>query len=81
MDREEIRRQLQQIFSQVFGRPVDVHDALTAADVPGWDSLNHIRLVLTVQRAFRVRFSAAEAGSIPDAGQLIELIERKQRPL
>ena len=33
---------------------------LTASDVEGWDSLKHIRLVLSVEKAFHISFSASE---------------------
>lgn len=50
---------------------------LTAADVPGWDSLNHIRLMLTVQKAFKVKFSAHEIGELHNVDALVKLIQEK----
>jgi acyl carrier protein len=50
---------------------------LTAADVAGWDSLAHVRFMLTVERAFGVKFSAAEMASFENVGQLAEAIATK----
>ena len=50
---------------------------LTAADVPDWDSLSHIRLVLAVQKAFRTKFSAAQTANLKNVGELAELIRAK----
>lgn len=49
----------------------------TAADIPDWDSLAHIRLIVAVEKAFGVRFSAAEAGGMKNVGEFVELIRRK----
>jgi acyl carrier protein len=52
---------------------------LTAHQVRGWDSLGHIRLILEIERVFRVRFSAAEISSLKNVGELAELIATKTR--
>jgi acyl carrier protein len=49
----------------------------TAADIPDWDSLAHIRLIVAVEKAFSVRFSAAEAGGMKNVGEFVEMIRRK----
>ena len=50
---------------------------LSAADVDGWDSLSHIRLVLAVSKAFGVKFSASEIGNLKNVGEFADLIEKK----
>jgi acyl carrier protein len=50
---------------------------MTADDVDGWDSLNHIRLVLAVSKAFGVKFSASEVGSLKNVGEFVDLIRAK----
>jgi acyl carrier protein len=50
---------------------------LSARNVNGWDSLGNVRLFLEIERAFAVRFSAIEIGSLKNLGQLAELIEQK----
>lgn len=52
-------------------------EELTAADVEGWDSLAHIRLLTQVEREFGIRFSAGEAQSFKRVGDLVTCIERK----
>jgi acyl carrier protein len=49
----------------------------TAKDVDNWDSLNHVRLMLTVEKSFGVRFSAAEIGRLKNIGGLIKLLQDK----
>jgi acyl carrier protein len=75
----EIYQKLTGIFHDVFHEDSIVLNAgLTAADVEDWDSLTHIRLVLAVQNAFRVSFSAAEIGKLKDIGGLVALIQSKR---
>ncbi|HEX4798231.1 MAG TPA: acyl carrier protein [Burkholderiales bacterium] len=50
----------------------------TAMDIDGWDSLAHITLMLSVQRAFHVRLSASETSQLQNVGALIELLHSKQ---
>ena len=55
----EIHSQLTTIFRDVFDDPeLEPRREMTAQDVSEWDSLSHVRLMLTVERAFRVKFTA-----------------------
>jgi acyl carrier protein len=49
----------------------------TAADVPGWDSLAHVRLILAVQKTFGVKFSAAQVTKLENVGDLVDMVEAK----
>ena len=46
-------------------------------DVDGWDSLTHIRLILTVEKAFKVKFSTSEIGKMQTVGDLVTLIKAR----
>jgi acyl carrier protein len=50
---------------------------LTAADVPGWDSFAHLRVIFTVEKAFGVSFSASQMSSLKNVGELAALIDTK----
>jgi acyl carrier protein len=50
---------------------------MMARDVDGWDSLAHVRLLLTIERKFKIKFSASEVGSLQTIGDLVGLIGRK----
>jgi acyl carrier protein len=50
---------------------------LTAQDVDGWDSLTHIRLMLSVEKAFKIKFSTSEIGSLKNVQDLVELIKKR----
>jgi acyl carrier protein len=48
-----------------------------ASEVPGWDSLSHIRVLTAVEDAFGVRFKSHEVMRLKDVGELNELVRRK----
>ena len=50
---------------------------LTADDIPGWDSLTNLRLILTVQKAFGVKFTAHEITNLSNVGELAALVQEK----
>ena len=72
---------LNAIFRDVFDDDaIVVRPDLTADDVPEWDSLSHIRLVLAVQKHFKAKFSAAEIAGLKNVGDLARLIQSKAAP-
>lgn len=78
MQNAEIYQRLNSIFRDVFHEDdIVVRPDLTAEDVDEWDSLSHIRLVLTVEKAFNVKFSASEIGNLKNVGEFVQLIQTK----
>jgi acyl carrier protein len=78
---DPILTRLTSIFREVFDDDdLVLKPELTANDVDGWDSLAHIRLILSVQKAFGVKFSAVEMSRLKNVGDLISLTKHKQAP-
>jgi acyl carrier protein len=50
---------------------------LTAAEVPEWDSFNHINLIVAVESKFGIKFQTAELESMHTVGHLADLIQTK----
>jgi acyl carrier protein len=55
----------------------ELTDTTVAAEVPGWDSLSHINVVLAVEKHFGVRFKGAEVLRLKDVGDLQRLVDSK----
>jgi acyl carrier protein len=78
LDEPLIYARLTQVFRDVFDDDtIEPHPRLTAKEVDGWDSLAHIRLMLTVEKAFNVKFSASEIGKLENVGDLVALIQAR----
>ena len=79
MSREEVFEKLDQVFQDVFDEEsLHVTDETTAADVDGWDSLEHIDLMASVERAFGIRFSMREITRMKNVGEMADLILEKR---
>jgi acyl carrier protein len=50
---------------------------LTAKDVDGWDSLTHIRLLVTIERKFNIKFTLPEVRELKNIGELTDLIQAR----
>jgi acyl carrier protein len=46
-----------------------------ARDVPGWDSLAHVRIVVAIEEAFGVEFSTNLVTGLKNVGDLVRLVE------
>lgn len=55
----------------------EITETTTAGEVPGWDSLSHINVVLAVEKHFGVRFKGAEVLRLKSVGDLQRLIDSK----
>ena len=78
MDEQQIYAQLEEIFQNVFDEDsIQVTPQLSAKDVDGSDSLTHIRLMLAVEKAFKVKFSTSEIGKLENVGDLVGLIKTR----
>jgi acyl carrier protein len=78
MDDAQIYSRLTRVFNQVFDdETIELTPQLTAKDVDGWDSLTHIRLILSVEKEFKIRFTTSEIGNLENVGDLVALIRAR----
>lgn len=78
MQQQDIYAQLTSIFHDLFDEDTLVLTPdLTAADVPEWDSFNHINLIVAVESRFKIKFQTAELEQLHTVGHLVELIQQK----
>jgi len=55
----------------------EFNDQTTASQVPGWDSLSHVNVILGVEKRFNVHFSNIEILKLRTVGDLQRLIDVK----
>jgi acyl carrier protein len=66
------------IFRDVLDSPqLVLTDDLTASRVKGWDSLNHVTLVMTLEEQFGVKFTTREVMGWRNVGQMLDCLEAK----
>ncbi len=68
-----------EILREVLDDPdIDLTEDTVAADVPGWDSMAHIALVVEAECRFAITFGVAEIEALQRVGDLVRLIEAKR---
>ena len=78
MTHDEILADLTEIIGDVLDQPdIALTRDTVAADVPGWDSVNHINIVVGAEIRFRVKFRTAELDEIKNVGDFVDLIAKK----
>ena len=77
MEEEQIYATLTEVFEAVFDEEIALMPELSAKDVDGWDSLTHIRLILTVEKRFKIKFSSSEIGKLENVGDMVRLLKQK----
>lgn len=55
----------------------DISEDTLAHQVPGWDSLSHVNVILAVEEYFLVRFSSREVLTLKKVGDLQRLLDIK----
>lgn len=67
---------LQDVFRDVFeDDTLTVVRQTTAHDIPEWDSLMHVSLVVAVEQHFGVRFSSGDVARLQNVGELLDLVQ------
>ncbi|MBR1508695.1 MAG: acyl carrier protein [Eubacterium sp.] len=75
MTREEVYERLNEVFRDVFDdEDITVNDATTADDIEDWDSLEHINLVVAVEKEFGIKFNMGEVNSFKNVGEMVDII-------
>ena len=70
---------LKNVFRDIFDdEELEINNNTTALDIDGWDSLAHIRLILSIEKAFNIRFSAGEISELKNIKDMVDLVCRKK---
>ena len=49
----------------------------TADDIPAWDSMNHVNIIIAIEQRLKIKFKTSEIESLHNVGELVAVIERK----
>jgi acyl carrier protein len=75
MTREEVYERLNEVFQDVFDdEEITVNDQTTANDIEDWDSLEHINLIVAVEKCFGMKFNMGEVNTMKNVGAMVDII-------
>ncbi len=75
MTREQVYEKLNEVFRDVFDEEtIQVNDSTTANDIEDWDSLEHINLIVAVEKSFEIKFTMGEVTGMKNVGAMVDII-------
>jgi acyl carrier protein len=78
MEKSEVLKQVNEIFIDVLEKEdLVINEQTVAKDIEEWDSLAHIRLVVAIEKTFKLHFSSREIQSWENVGEMIDCIYEK----
>lgn len=78
MTRDEIMEKVRRIFWDVFDDDtLDINDLTNSSDIEDWDSLEHITLVVSMEKEFSLKFDLKEVNKLANVGEMVDLIASK----
>ena len=78
MEKSQVLEDITKVFIKVLGnKNIKLTPDTVAADVEDWDSLNHIQLVVAVEKHFGIRFTSTEIQSWKNVGNMCESVMKR----
>ena len=78
MSRDDLYMKLNEVFQEVFDDDsITVNDVTTADDIEDWDSLEHINLMVAIEKAFNIKFKMGEITSFKNVGEMVDIILKR----
>lgn len=75
MTREEVFKRLNSVFREVLDdETIELHEDTVADDVDGWDSFEHINLVVAVEEEFSFKIPMGKVVTMKNVGEMVDII-------
>lgn len=75
MTREQIFEELNEVFQDIFDDDtITVNEETTASDIEDWDSLEHINLIVAIEKKFGMKFEMGEVTTMKNVGEMADII-------
>ena len=75
VSREEVFEKVTDIFRDVFDDDdLVIGDSTNSDDIEDWDSLEHIQLIVGMEKEFKIKFDIKTVNSLENVGQMVDLI-------
>jgi len=75
LSREEVFEEVRKIFRDNFDdEELVIVDETNSKDIEDWDSIEHINLVIAMEKRFGLKFDIREVGKLANVGEMVDLI-------
>ena len=75
MSRDEVFERLNKVFRDILDdESIELHDETVADDVDGWDSFEHINLIVGVEEEFSFKIPMNKVVTMKNVGEMVDII-------
>ena len=76
-----IKERVTEIFRNEFeNERLEISEETKADDIPNWDSLANINLLVAMEKEFKVKFNNGDLQGLRNVGDMMNLIQKKLTP-
>ncbi|MDB5321127.1 MAG: hypothetical protein JWN40_2758 [Phycisphaerales bacterium] len=73
-------RQVRQVIADVLNMPVEkVTPELSPQEADGWDSVQHLNLVLAIEEAMAIQLAPEEIEGMQSVGDILKIVQQKAK--
>ncbi len=74
----DVHGKMTQVFRRVFdNEKLTLRDETTAQNIPDWDSLTHINLIIEIEDEFALKFTVEDITGLKNVGEMVQMVDRK----
>lgn len=75
MDRVDVYNRLNKVFRDVFDdENINLSDETTAKDIDGWDSFEHINLLVAIEDEFSFKIPMSKVANLKNVGEIVDIV-------
>ena len=77
-DDQKIFSEIQSIVCKVINdEKIIIKMESKASEIEGWDSLAHIRILVSIEKLYSIKFNLSEMQNVKDISEFVRLIKQK----
>lgn len=78
MTRKQILKTVENIFREIFDdENLKISESTKSDDIEGWDSLEHINIINSIEKQFKIKFDISEITRLTNIDSFVDLINKK----
>ena len=75
MDRVDVYNRLNKVFRDVFDdENINLSEETTAKDIDGWDSFEHINLLVAIEDEFSFKIPMSKVVNLKNVGEIVDIV-------
>jgi acyl carrier protein len=78
--RDDLIERLQQVFRETLNdRSMKITEDTAQPDIPEWESLSQVTLIMAIEREFNIRLTARDASQLVSVRSILDFLEARKQ--